>query len=1141
MKKVNPALCVSDDQSGVPLPAFDTVPGSSCSSPCSILHLEDNRDDAELIRDTLRTEGVSCCLIQVKDRKEFVAALERRNFDLILADQSLPSFNGTAALQLARSTCPEVPFIFLSGTMDEARAAQSLHDGASDYVPKEELSRLAPTIRRAIEVVHERNERRRAEAERDRFFTLSVDLLCVLGFDGRLKRLNPSWEKALGFSMANFQSKPLLGFVHPQDRAATAGHFEKLIRKNQPVHFESRFRRRDGSCLWLQWNAIPLAEEQVIYASARDITGIKNAQAALRQSEKYFRSLIENASDIISVLNADSTFRYQSPSVVRILGYQPGEMTGTNALDYLHPEDRPRIAAILRQTLPRVGRIERVEFRFRHKEGAWRVLEAIGRVWEDASGAPCVIVNSRDITERNQSADALRLSEARIRAVVESSLDGVITMDQEGRVVDFNPAAEKIFGYPRHKVPGQPLASLIIPAELREEYQRGFEEHLETGESQLVGRRIETIAMRKDGTEFPIELAISRIACPGAPHFTACLRDITDRKRAETEIQKLAAFPRLNPSAVFEFANDGSLSYFNDAALDIAKALGENHPSRLLPPDTVAIVRNCLTLGQSKLRYETQIGRRTLSWAFYPIIASGVVHCYACDITERKHSEEQIREQAALLDKAQDAILVRDLEHRIVYWNKSAERIFGWTAEEVAGRNALELISQKEGPEFLDALKAVLDTGEWNGELRQATKSGAEVILESRWTLVRNDQGQPKSILVLSTDISEKKQLEAQFLRAQRLESIGTLASGIAHDLNNILAPIMMSVDLLQETLVDQSHARLLETLRSSAQRGAEMVKQILSFTRGQDGGRALINLKHLVSEVSKIVRETFPKNIQVTTVNARDLWPILADTTQVHQILMNLCVNARDAMADGGALTIQTENLLIAPQGNDHATKPGSYVVLTVADTGTGIPPEIREKIWSPFFTMKPQGKGTGLGLSTVLTIVKAHEGFIQTESEMGKGTCFRIFLPAAEATTKVAAPHETAAPPTGRGERILVIDDERAFQEITRAIFVKYGYRVITASDGTEAVALFAQHRDDIALVMTDMVMPFLDGPATIDALRRLDPSIPIIAASGLNESEKFVESLADATFLLKPFTTENLLTAVNQALRSRHKLSA
>ena len=509
--------------------------------------------------------------------------------------------------------------------------------------------------------------------------------------------------------------------------------------------------------------------------------------------------------------------------------------------------------------------------------------------------------------------------------------------------------------------------------------------------------------------------------------------------------------------------------------------------------------------------------------------------------TARRLAEDKLHEQAALLDEAQDAIMVRDLDHRIVFWNKSAERIFGWTTAEAVGASAIELLSRDDGAKWLEALQTVLETGQWRGEMTKATKAGAEVLIESRWTLLRDREGHPKSILDLCHDVTERKKLELQFLRAQRLESIGTLASGIAHDLNNILAPIMMSVNLLQESETGERNLRLLETLRTGTQRAADMVRQILSFTRGHEGARVELQLKHLVAEITKIIHETFPKMIQIKTAIAKDLAVVLADTTQIHQVLMNLCVNARDAMPEGGVLRVEARNTVLEPDSTELAegAAAGDYVVLSVSDTGTGISPEIMSHIWEPFFTMKPEGMGTGLGLSTVLNIVKDHGGFIRTESEVGRGTTFHIYLPAARASTKPISAEPPAEPLCGKGERILVIDDERAFQEITKSIFIKYGYRCLTASDGTEGVALYAQHKDDIALVMTDMVMPFLDGPATINALRRLDPDVRIIAASGLSESERAASGLSDTTFLLKPFTTERLLSTVSQALKTQKEL--
>jgi len=993
--------------------------GCEASGSCdffSILHLEDDTNDAELIREALSREGIVCRLSQVWNREDYIAALESGGFDLILADNSLPSFDGTSALELARERCPDVPFIFLSATMNGSSAAQSFLQGAADHVSKTDLSRLAPSIRRAIEVIHERGERRRAEVDLDRFFCLSADLLCVAGFDGSLKRLNPAWERALGFPLNCLRATPLLDLVHPEDRERTRNQFEQLAASGEPAIFESRFCRHDGQHVWLQWNAMPLLDEKLIYASARDVTERKNAEEALKRSE------------------------------------------------------------------------------------------------------------------------------ARTRAVIESSLDCVVAMNQDGDIVEFNPAAGKTFGYSRSEMMGRRLTDLIVLPVVGGGRSEDFFRNREKGRGGLVGRRVETQATRRDGSFFPIELAVSRIDLGEGALFTACMRDITDRRRAESEIEKLAAFPRFNPQAVLEISREGIVSYYNEAALALAKSLGQNRPSDILPQGTAAIAKGCLALGQSRLHHETINGDRTLSWSFFPVPVANIVHCYASDVTERKRAEEQIAEQAALLDKALDAIVVRDLDHRIIFWSRGASRVYGWSAEEALGRSVIELFYKNSGTPFFEALEAVLAKGEWSGELRHATKGGGEVVVESRWTLVRDSEGHPKSILTLSTDVTEKRKLEGQFLRAQRLESIGTLASGIAHDLNNILAPIMMSVNLLQEMQTDDRNARLLETLRTGVQRGAEMVKQILSFTRGQEGGRVLINLKHLVSEVSKIMQETFPKSISIKSAVAKDLWTTVADATQIHQVLMNLCVNARDAMHDGGSLVVDASNLSLNADsvGCPPEAPPGRYVVLTVTDTGSGIASELMEKIWEPFFTLKPDGMGTGLGLSTVRTIVKNHEGWVRAESEVGKGTRFQVLLPASASSEKPVQPDHPASLPMGHGEKILVIDDERAFQEITKAIFTKFGYRVLTASDGTEAVALFAQHKDDIDLVLTDMVMPFLDGPATIKALRRLDPDIRIIAASGMSEHESQAEEMTGTEFLLKPFTTEKLLNAVERSLKSRRKVS-
>ena len=507
------------------------------------------------------------------------------------------------------------------------------------------------------------------------------------------------------------------------------------------------------------------------------------------------------------------------------------------------------------------------------------------------------------------------------------------------------------------------------------------------------------------------------------------------------------------------------------------------------------------------------------------------------DITRRKDAEEKLREQATLLDHARDAILVRDLQDRVVFWNRSAERLFGWTAEEAVGKNVRDLLYQKDSTQFDQARSTLIETGEWNGELLLVSKDGNEISVDSRWTLVRNEDKEPRAVLVIDTDITEKKKLEKQFLRAQRMESIGVLAGGIAHDLNNVLSPILMSLEVLKLKYIDQESQVWLSLLQASAERGASMVKQILSFARGSEGKRVALQPKHLLSDVVKILRETLPRSIEVRFNLPSDLYHVNADPTQLHQVVMNLCVNARDAMPDGGSITIQAQNTTIDKDyvRTNLEAQAGDFMEITVADTGTGMDADLAGRIFEPFFTTKEVGKGTGLGLSTAMAIVKSHEGFINVYSEVGKGTAFTVYLPAFKTGEEKSLPKQIPDFPTGHGELVLVVDDEEAIRQITKSTLETFGYRVLLAGDGAEALAVYEANRDDVEVVLTDMMMPLMDGEATISALRKLTPDVKIISASGLADEARTAEAAAASVpiFLRKPYTAEQLLKAIAEVL--------
>jgi two-component system cell cycle sensor histidine kinase/response regulator CckA len=511
----------------------------------------------------------------------------------------------------------------------------------------------------------------------------------------------------------------------------------------------------------------------------------------------------------------------------------------------------------------------------------------------------------------------------------------------------------------------------------------------------------------------------------------------------------------------------------------------------------------------------------------------------AKDITERRRAEEKVQEQAALLDKAHDAIAVYDMEHSLIYWSKGAQRLYGWTEEEVIGKNHDKLLHKEESPQFIEAKKRIIKEGEWTGELHHVTKEGKEIIVESRWTLVHDSKGKPKSILAINTDITAKKSLETQLLRAQRLESIGTLASGITHDINNVLSPIMMSLQLLQEKFPDDESRKLLDILERSTQRGADLVKQVQSFARGVKGERVALQVTRIISEIRQITKETFPKSIEVRTDVPGGLWTISGDATQLHQVLMNLCVNARDAMPDGGVLGISAENIFIDENyaRMNIEAKIGQYVAITVSDTGTGIPQEIIDRIFDPFFTTKKPGKGTGLGLSTALAIVKSHGGFINVYSEVNRGTTFKIYLPAIK-TNVAQEVEEHIKLPAGQGELILVVDDEVQIREIASLTLKAHGYSVLTANDGAEAIAVYTQNSDKIKVVLMDMMMPVMDGPASIRKLLKINPEVKIIAFSGLTERNRLARVAITHihAFLPKPFTSERLLRTIYEVIGAK-----
>jgi two-component system cell cycle sensor histidine kinase/response regulator CckA len=504
---------------------------------------------------------------------------------------------------------------------------------------------------------------------------------------------------------------------------------------------------------------------------------------------------------------------------------------------------------------------------------------------------------------------------------------------------------------------------------------------------------------------------------------------------------------------------------------------------------------------------------------------------------KRQEAEQRLSKQAEALNKARDAIIITDLDGIIRFWNQGAERIIGWAPEAAVGKDLVEVLGPGAHDELKKAQLALVITDDWRGDLHVEGKNSKPLVIEFGITLIRNDSGKPESRLCIGTDVTEKKTLEEKFLRVQRLESIGMLASGIAHDLNNVLAPILLAAPMLRDHVSNPIDVSLLNALEKGAERGAGLVRQILSFARGTGGEKQEIQVKHLLRDMALVIKETFPKNIELQHSADSTLWPIVGNPTQIHQVLLNLCVNARDAMSNGGTLTLRAENcfLDVSAASAIEGAQPGAWVVLHVEDTGTGIPLQTLARIWEPFFTTKGEGKGTGLGLSTVRGIVEALKGFIVLKTESGRGTTFRVYFPAVDIGSENGS--KTSAHPfavRGKGELILVVDDEAQIREAAAATLAHYGYRVLPARDGAEALALFAVQASEISVVITDVNMPHLDGGALAKVVCQMNAKTKVIAMSGMNSGGRRPQAQnLEHAFLHKPFTAEALLLAVHKLL--------
>ncbi len=1164
-------------------------------------------------------------------------------------------------------------------------------------------------------------------------------------------------------SEATLIGKTAAHFFPPEMAARIQTQHDHIVRTGRGMVEREEPFEAHGRQGWRLVTVVPLLGAETrpvgVVGIIQDITARKQLALseqlqtanALDASAQRHRAILDSALDAIVIMDAAGKLVEFNPAAEQMFGYTSAEVVGQSMAELIIPpayrEAHARgLARYLATSQPVILGKRRIEISALRRDGTEFPVElSLQRI--GTTGTPLFTAFFRDISERVQTASALEASAQRHRAILDSALDAIVIMDSTGRLVEFNPAAEQIFGYTSAEAVGQIMADLIVPPAYREMHARGLARYVATGQGNIVGKgRIEITALRKDGTEFPVELSLQRIGSSAAPLFTAFIRDISERKQAEetvrrSELKFRTLFDSTGDAVVlldqkgFFDCNQAALATFGCASKE---EFCTKHPADLSPP-LQPCGTDSLTLANQRIAAAMATGRQFFQWVHKrqdngvvfqaevllsatQLDGRNVVQAVVRDISERKRAEEEQRatQQRVLLQRnavngliqgetfyqddltaslrqlteivartldvarvsiwrynrdrtaiqcvelyelaadrhssgleltaanypayfraiaSTDVIAVSDAHHdprtsefsagyltplginsmmdACVRWQGGVDGVLchehigpqrWWTSDEqtfaVAITNLISLAFERgermqaeaklrESEERFRQLAEQSSEGFWFAAAHperityvspafekisgvpanllyqdarawlavihpedgqrvetayeaaltgRATRFEAEyrVVLPDgsmRWVLnsgtpIRNSSGEIVRLGGLAKDITERRKLDGQVLRTQRLESIGTLAGGVAHDLNNALAPILMAVELLRAQNPDSAH--VVDTIESSAKRGADMVKQLLTFAKGVEGARLLLQPTRLLKEMEKIVRGTFPKNIQLKTHYEPKLQTILGDDTQLHQVLLNLCVNARDAMPNGGTLTLEAENAEI---DSTYATtvpdaQPGRYVLWRVKDTGTGIPPEIIERVFEPFFSTKGPDKGTGLGLSTVLGIVKSHGGFVRIYSVVGQGSTFAVYLPvdgSNAGNTCFLAKSEMAY--RGKGETILVVDDEAAVREITSSVLTALNFRVVTAADGTEALIRVAENRAELRAVITDLHMPHMDGLSFVRVLRRMLPGAGIVVASGRLDEHHASEfqALGVAAILDKPFTQEKLITAL------------
>lgn len=1308
------------------------------SIPLRLLLLEDNLSDAELIVHELRRAGFDPRWQRVETEPAFLAGLDPAP-ELVLADYSLPQFDGLRAFDLMVERGLDIPFILVSGVLGEEKAVAAMKKGVADYLLKDRLARLGQAVTSALDNARERNERiaiqralKASELRYRRLFESAQNGILILDAEtGAVVDVNPFLTDLLGFSYAELAGKKLWELGFWEDIFASQETFAELKQQRYVRYEDLPLKTADGRRVDVEFvsNLYPVNGQDVIQCNIRDITERKQAESergrlfsvleaslnevymfdvetlrftymnnsALRNlgylpgtistmtpldikpefseatfqtqieplrrrqkdklifqtvhrraddtrypvevhlqlveqegsaiflaiinditerkraeedlhgSEERFRSWIENSSDLVTVIGENGTIQYASPSYERVLGYQPEELIGTSGFDLVHLEDFERVLQIFAQNIQTVQSTASAEFRYRHRDGSWRMFEAVGRAYKDKRGQMAGLINSRDITERKRAEEALRENEEFLSNLLENAPVSVYITDADGRLLLVNRQWEKDTGKPRTDVLGLPLDE-IFPAELAQSFAVDNRTVIEAGvphsfEETIGSQHLFTI-------KFPLRDGQGALTSVGGISL-----DITERKRVEARnemhLQRLAAlraidtaitstldlpsvlnvildqiarvYRRIDAACVLLVLDPSSqtLTYaagrgFKTNGIERSRIpFGEGLPGEALRERRVVSLSNPIqspvVLRADLLAEEDFVGYfaapmitkdrvvgvlevfqrtpnenddewlsflETLAGQAAIAVESAALFAESQRLLHEAQAHAQLTQE--IIDSAPEGMLVLDSEQRLVLANPVARGYLTGPTRlaELAAGDRLTSLGGHPLANFLHSFAnqqpwAEIDWGQPPRIYEVATQPLGAGQQAGGWVLVMRD-------VTVERDRQRYRQMQ------ERLATVGQLAAGIAHDFNNIMGGIILYTQLLRnDPNLPTKHAQYLTVIYDQSRHAADLIRQILDFSRRAPMERAALDVTPLLKELIKLLERTLPEDVALELGYDRNKYVINGDPTRLQQMLMNLALNARDAMPQGGSLSFQLTSLTVGPDQPPPLPDMGvgEWLQLAVTDTGSGIEAEHLSHLFEPFFTTKEQGQGTGLGLAQVYGIVKQHDGSIRVESQVGRGTTFTIYLPLHKTALSPAQPAVTNQTQTGDGETILLVEDNSATRMAVGDSLEGLGYRVLSATDGVEALEVLAEHAAAISLMLSDLVMPRMGGVELARTARRRHPSLKIVIMTGhpLRENEDELRQAGIEGWMRKPFTIDELAEQVQMALGVKKQLGS